>query len=38
MFKIYLTDEIVPDSEGKAVYGKIYIEDYSETFISSLIE
>lgn len=38
MFKIYLTDEIVPESEGKAVYGKIHINDYVESFVASLAE
>jgi hypothetical protein len=37
MFDICLTDEAVPESEGHAVYGKIRIEEYTETFIASLV-
>ena len=37
MFDIYLTDEVVPESDGDAVYGKIQIEDYKETFVASLV-
>jgi hypothetical protein len=37
MFNIYLTDEFVPDSEGQAAYGKIHIEEYAETFITSFV-
>lgn len=37
MFDIYLTDEVVPESDGLAVYGRIQIEEYTETFISSLV-
>ena len=37
MFDIYLTDEVVPESDGHAVYGKIQIEDYSETFVASMV-
>ena len=37
MFDIYLTDEVVPESEGHAVYGKVRIEDYTETFVASLV-
>jgi len=38
MFDIYLTSEVVPESEttAKAVYGKIHIGNYVETFVSSL--
>lgn len=36
MFEIYLTSDIVPETEGKAVYGKIQIGAYKETLISSL--
>ena len=37
MFDIYLTDEVVAESDGQAVYGKILIEDYTETFFASLV-
>ena len=37
MFDIYLTTEVVPESDGHAVYGRIQIEDYTETFIASLV-
>ena len=37
MFDIYLTDEVVPESDGYALYGKIQVEDYTETFIASLV-
>jgi hypothetical protein len=37
MFDIYLTDETVPKSDGNAVYGKIQIEGYAETFVASLV-
>jgi hypothetical protein len=37
MFDIYLTDDVVPESEGQPVYGKIQIEDYTETFVASLV-
>jgi hypothetical protein len=37
MFEIRLTNEAVPDSEGQAVYGRIQIEDYTETFVASLV-
>jgi hypothetical protein len=35
-FDIYLTGEVVPESDGDAVYGRIHIQDYSETFVASL--
>jgi hypothetical protein len=37
MFSIYLTDEFVPESEGQAAYGKLHIEEYAETFITSFV-
>jgi hypothetical protein len=37
MFDIHLTDEVVPESDGNAVYGEIQIEDYTETFVASLV-
>ena len=37
MFDIYLTDEMVPESDGQAVYGKIQMEEYTETFTASLV-
>jgi len=37
MFDIYLTGEVVPESDGHAVYGKIKVGDYAETFVSSLV-
>jgi hypothetical protein len=37
MFDIRLTAEPVPDSDGAAVYGRIQIEDYTETFVASLV-
>ena len=37
MFEIYLTDEVLPESDGDAVYGTIQIEDYKETFVASLV-
>src|SRR5579863_9497627 len=39
MFDIYLTDESVPDLKpgDRAVYGKIRIDDYQETFVASLV-
>ena len=37
MFDISLTDEAVLESAVNAVYGKIVIGDYAETFIASLV-
>lgn len=39
MFDIFLTDEVVEDLDpgAKAVYGKIQIGDFYETFVASLI-
>jgi hypothetical protein len=39
MFDIYLTTHAVPETAAgvDAVYGKIWIETYNETFISSLV-
>jgi hypothetical protein len=37
MFDICLTGELVPESGGQAVYGRIQIEDYFETFVASLV-
>ena len=39
MFKILLTEEIVPETDPgvTAVYGKIEIGQYSETFVCSLV-
>jgi hypothetical protein len=37
MFDIHLTQEIVPESDGFALYGKIQIDGYVETFIASLV-
>ena len=37
MFDIYLTDEIVAESDGYAVYGRVHIGEYSETFVASLV-
>jgi hypothetical protein len=36
VFGIYLTDEVVEESDGFAVYGRIHIGDYYETFFASL--
>lgn len=37
MFDIHLTTEMVPESDGQAVYGRIQVEDFNETFIVSLV-
>jgi hypothetical protein len=37
MFDIYLTDEIVPESEGYAVYSNIRLGNSTETFVTSLV-
>jgi hypothetical protein len=39
MFEIILTDEIVPETDPGvvALYGKIYVGDFAETFITSLV-
>ena len=37
MFDIHLTADAVPDSDDYALYGKIQIEDYIETFVASLV-
>jgi hypothetical protein len=37
MFDIYLTTEVVPESADHAVYGRIQIDEYTETFIASLV-
>ncbi len=37
MFDIYLTEEVVAESGGQAVYGTIQIEDYKEAFVASLV-
>jgi hypothetical protein len=42
MFNIFLTEELVTEpalessGNAKSVYGKIYVEDYRETFITDL--
>jgi len=38
MFDIYLTDRAVPESDGYAVYGTVILNDYSETFVASLVD
>jgi hypothetical protein len=37
VFNIYLTNETVPESDGWAVYGKIEINGFAETFVASLV-
>ncbi len=37
MFDIYLTKEVVPESGGRAVYGKIILGAHLETFVASLV-
>ena len=39
MFQIYLTEEPVPETDPgvTAVYGKIQIGEFSETFVTSLV-
>jgi hypothetical protein len=37
VFKIYLTNETVPESDGWASYGKIEIDGFAETFVASLV-
>lgn len=37
MFDIYLTEEFVEESQHQAVYGKILLGDYTETFVASLV-
>ena len=37
MFNIYLPSETAPESDEQAVYGKIEIEDFAETFVTSLV-
>jgi hypothetical protein len=37
MFDIYLTGEVVPESDDHAVYGRIQIEDHTEMFVASLV-
>jgi hypothetical protein len=37
VFDIYLTTEFVSESNHEAVYGRIQIEDYTETFVCSLV-
>ena len=37
MFNIYLTNETAPESDEQAVYGRIEVEDFVETFVTSLV-
>jgi hypothetical protein len=39
MFEIFLTDELVPETDlgVAAVYGRIHVGQFSETFVTSLV-